>query len=591
MALKKIKNVFVDREDALDFLESELKERIGEAVERAIRITQAPGTGKTRLLQEFIKKMEKEGKAVGVFINSPIMEQWIRGSPDELKGMLWRAVFLPVVDEVKDRIQLDEIDIKNFISKYKLENYIPYQKFKLIAESTSLIESIFSKFITRVIPSLGVPLIIVFDEIQATIGKMIDEYPNAKGQGLFRQLINMVANLIKLPNVLVVISGTNYKIMHFLGKLGSPLYEKSKEYRLQPLDAQAVEEFYDRIFGEPQNEVEEQLREWMVVNSNGVPRTMVWMAEALQKIDFEQVSKSSIDDIIKNLDMAVMQNIDVSRIKDLMELEYGRELLEWVAYRSVIEKEIPILSLPTISYDEAEAKNICTVDDLIDKGIVHILDGNIEVRNNYYLIALWNELGIHRGMLIELLKLSGLKNEDALRLLSWQLNVLGAYFEIAVALAIYKFSQFGDFDLATLFDYNAGMKLILPKLSKLERVPVSFISKDELSKDTIYAIPKAHGVDLFIKSINDIPIYLQCKNWSRKISQQKLEDILKAMQNFESKFGTGVKVLVLSQKLDAELQEFASQHKLYTITNVERLLGREILEFFETARKRSQLNH
>ncbi len=69
-----IEDVFVDREKALQYLEDELRRRKNRTVEMAIRITQAPGTGKTRLLIEFIKKMEREGKAVGLFINSPILK-------------------------------------------------------------------------------------------------------------------------------------------------------------------------------------------------------------------------------------------------------------------------------------------------------------------------------------------------------------------------------------------------------------------------------------------------------------------------------------------------------------------------------------
>ncbi len=571
----------------MNFLESELERRIGDTVESAIRITQAPGTGKTRLLKEFIKKMEKEGKAVGIYINSPEIERWIKDSPRKLESELWRVLFFKYVEDPRKLIGITSTSAKDFAKKFGIEDFRAYTNLRDIVEDKPSFDSMLMDFCDLSLPLLDLSLIIVFDEIQSTIGVMTEQFQNAKGQGLFRQIIKLAADLIKLPNILVILSGTNYKIMHFLGKLGSPLYEKTTEYRLQPLNERAIEEFYNIIFGEPKNEIEEQLREWMVVNSNGVPRTMVWMAEALQKIDFRQVSKSNIKDTIKNLDMVVMQNIDVSRIQDLMELEHGRELLEWVAYRSIIEKEIPILSLPTISYDEAEAKNVCTVDDLIDKGIVHILNGNIEVRNNYYLMALLKELGIERGMLIELLKFSSLTSNDALHPLSWQLNVLGAYFEIAVAIAIYKLSQFGDFDLATLFDYNNEKKLILPKLNRLERVPFSFISKT-FSKGGIYAIPKAPGVDIITKTIDDVPIYIQCKNWSKSVNQQKLNEIIEGIKKFEEIFGNGIKILVLSQKLNENLKQFASRHEVYTITDVQRLLGREIIEFFETARKRSQ---
>ena len=77
MARTKIEKVFVDREAAIKYLDDELKSRMGGIVERAIRITQAPGTGKTRFLQEFIKRMEGEKKGVGLYINSPEIERWI----------------------------------------------------------------------------------------------------------------------------------------------------------------------------------------------------------------------------------------------------------------------------------------------------------------------------------------------------------------------------------------------------------------------------------------------------------------------------------------------------------------------------------
>ncbi len=55
-----LEDVFVDREKAMQFLENELKKRKNRTKEQAIRIMQAPGTGKTRLLKEFIKMIEAE---------------------------------------------------------------------------------------------------------------------------------------------------------------------------------------------------------------------------------------------------------------------------------------------------------------------------------------------------------------------------------------------------------------------------------------------------------------------------------------------------------------------------------------------------
>ncbi len=67
-------------------------------------------------------------------------------------------------------------------------------------------------------------------------------------------------------------------------------------------------------------------------------------------------------------------------------------------------------------------------------------------------------------MLIDLLNLSSISQESALRLLSWQLNVLGAYFEMAIALSIFKLSQLCDFDLSVLFDYSYEKKNIITQI-------------------------------------------------------------------------------------------------------------------------------
>ena len=115
-------------------------------------------------------------------------------------------------------------------------------------------------------------------------------------------------------------------------------------------------------------------------------------------------------------------------IEDILMMENGREILEWLVWRSLVEKQIPIVGLKKVMYDKTEKENLCTIDDLINKGIVHLIDGSIEIRNNYYLMALRESLGIDRAILVDLLNLSGLMRDDALRLLSWQFKCNGCIF-------------------------------------------------------------------------------------------------------------------------------------------------------------------
>ncbi len=586
-----LEDIFVDREKALQYLEDELRSRKNHTKEKAIRITQAPGTGKTRLLIEFIKKMERESKAVGLFINSPIMEQWIRDSPDELKGMLWRAVFLSVVDEVRDRIQLDEIDIANIVTKYKLENYMPYLKFKLIAESTSLIESILRKFIARVIPSLGVPLIIVFDEIQATIGIMMDEYPNTKGQGLFRQIINLVADLIKLPNVLVVLSGTNYKIMHFLGSLGSRLRGKTSEYKLSPLPYEAVGEFYDRIFGIPEDEVSEELRNWLIMNSNGVPRTMVWMAsELLDHGGLDWVKSVGVNSAISELDEKILEIVEnelEDSINDLLQFNNGERVLKWLAYTALFKRQISINEFEKIFYDNAVSQNLCTVDDLVDKGLVHVVDNSIEIRNVYYHWALQKLLKLDEHILVKFLE--GV-DDSLIELLSWNVQILGTWFEIMFAISLYELAKSTKVQLNDILDEPINSDYVIDEYEKIVRSIYFKLREDGMSPKVIYSLPEAPGIDIVAVNSEGRKLVVQCKNVDRKVSPREFKKILNKMNEAIKELGIAdaVQVVVFLHEPSERVRRIARENNVGIISDerVRKLLGNKVMKLFEQSREK-----
>ncbi len=595
MVLKKIKKVFVDREDALNFLENELEDRIVDiievenAVEMAIRITQAPGTGKTRLLKEFIKKMEKEKKAVGVYINAPEIERWIRDAPRRLESELWRVLFFNYVKDPHELIGITSTAAKDLAKKYGIDNFRAFTNFLDTVEDEPSYDSMLMDFCALSLPLLELPIIIVFDEIQATIGKMTDYFLDSKGQGLFRQIINLSADLIKLPNVLVILSGTNYKIMHFLEHLGSPLHDKTMEYNLLPLETKYVGEFYDRVFGVLENNTDVKLQSWLMENSNGVPRTMVWMAEELQRLGGPEWAREvGIETAIKELDEAVLDRIipNVRKIyNDLTEFSNGHELLEWLVYRSMLDHQIPQVEFEYLTPKEVEEANYCTIDDLINKGIIHVVDDSVEIRNIYYEKALRTILGIENITFKTILDMSNINETELSGLLTWQRNMLGAYLEMAVALGLYNLSKkTGVVHLNQFFDTPMD-KDIKIQIDKIVRVPSidSIIKVHELN--VLYASPE-RGPDLTIFTGNSV-ILIECKNWQRPLTEREFDEIQEMFNKYREKLGNKtIKVLITTKGYEP----YTKNTDIHVISdeNLKKIVGARVFSLFESIRERAR---
>lgn len=383
----KIYDVFVGREDAIQFLENEMNKRKGKAVENVIHIIQAPGIGKTRLVNEFIKKVECERKAIGFNIFTPETRHWIDNEMLNIVGRLWRAVFLPVIKEDLPEYMFD-FEVEELVEKYNLEDYEPYHKFKeLINESIQF--DLFLKFAERILPSLNISMVLVFDEIQTILSMLEGEW--SATEDLVPRIIKLLADLIKLPNVLVVIVGTDYRTIYYLERDGSPLKGKLQRYLLEPLKHEDVKEFYTKAFGEPRDEFEQELREWLASYSNGVARTMIWMAEEIRKKEkLEEARKMGFE---KGKELLSEQAYKMSgrsmrySVMTLVEMKKGEEILEWLTNR-------PLNDL-FISFDEMHARvprgdipNVCTVEELINLGVIHFVKNGYEIRNFYYHKAL-----------------------------------------------------------------------------------------------------------------------------------------------------------------------------------------------------------
>ncbi len=589
LPMVELEDVFVDRENALQFLENELKKRKNRVKEYAIRITQAPGTGKTRLLKEFIKKIENEEKGLGVYISSQNEAYWT--DLESLNGALLRTLLRPIIGKKlqEPSIIITESLLNVFKSAYELEkNQIFISHMKMFNRTKNFHPLIF-KFASATSFLLDKPIIFVFDEVQSTIGKITDQFSNSKGQGLFRQIIKLAADLIKIPNILVVLSGTNYKIMHLLEHLGSPLHDKTLEYNLPPLELEYVGEFYNRIFGIPENNAEVKLRSWFMENSNGVPRTMVWMAEELQRLGGPKwVQSIGIETAIKELDERILDRIIPNVRKtynDLVEFSNGRELLEWLVYRSMLDHQIPQVEFEHLTPQEVEQANYCTIDDLINKGIIHVVDDSVEIRNVYYEKALRTILGIENITFKTILDMSNITETELSGLLAWQRSMLGAYLELAVALGLYNISRkTGIVHLNQFFDKPMD-KDIKIQINKIVRIPSidSIINEPEFN--VLYAAPE-RGPDLVVFTENNV-ILIECKNWQRPFTEREFDEIQKMFKAYREKLGKDtINVLVTTKGYEP----YTKNTDIHVISdeNLKKIIGEQVFRLFESVRERAR---
>ncbi len=581
-----IEDIFVDREKALQFLENELKKRKNRTKEKAIRITQAPGTGKTRLLKEFTKKMEQDGKAVGIYINSPEVEDWFE-STVRLENMLWRAILLPVIDEVQEFEAIPYEFAEELVESHDLTNYLPYKSFRRISKQNLNFENLILNF-CDFMNLVHHPVVFVFDEIQATIGKMTDQFQNAKGQGLFRKIINFVAKLIKRKNVLVILSGTNYKIMHFLGSLGSPLQGKTSEYKLSPLPYEAVGEFYDRVFGAPQDAVGEELRNWLIMNSNGVPRTMVWMANELRDHGgLDWVKSVGIKSAISELDKQILDIVEnelEDSINDLLQLNNGERVLKWLAYTALFKRRILIDEFEKIFYDNAVSQNLCTVDDLIDKGLVHVVDDSIEIRNVYYHWALQKLLKLDEHILVKFLENL---DESLVELLSWNVQILGTWFEIMFAISLYELAKSTKVQLNDILDKPIKSDYIIDEYEKIVRSIYFKLKENRMNQKVIYSLPEAPGIDIIAVNGDGKNLVVQCKNVDRKVSPAEFRRIIKKMDCAIKELKIdAVRVVVFLHEPSDKVRTIAQENNVGIISgeHVKKLMGEKVMRLFEQSR-------
>ncbi len=593
-----IEDIFVDREKALKYLDDELKKRNDRVKEYAIRITQAPGTGKTRLLKEFIKKVEDEGKGIGIYLLSSDFEEWAHGDLNSLKRKFLRATLVNVISEIKDRDEISFGYAKQLVKKHNLD-YWAYKDLLGILNIDKPFRFLFRDFCKVVLPSINKLLVVVIDEIQATIGIMTEQFQNAKGQGLFREIIKMAADLIKIPNVLVILSGTNYKIMHYLETFGSPLKQKTMEYKLEPLKPEYVGEFYDRVFGSPQDEVSKTLRDWLIINSNGVPRTMVWMVDALQRHGgIEWANKigvrKAIDELNSEILDIVIEDVKAS-VKDLIHLKNGQEVLEWLAFRTLFDRVIPLVEADSKVRTPEEEKDICSVEDLVNKGLIHLLNGSFEIRNVYFEKALRDVLEIKKYTLQSLLDLMNIAETEVDKLsglLSWHRNILGAYLEIAVALGLYNMSKIlGYVDLSSLLDRPMEHETKI-KVEKIIRIPSidMLIKSKKIEPNVIYAAPE-RGPDLTIFTEDKHVIIIECKNWQRKLTRPEADEIFDKLIEYGELFKdyTPIHILVTAKSQDQRIYEKAIQRGIFIISDdkLKKIIGEKVYELFADIRQKA----
>ena len=289
--IHKIYRIFIDREEMIKELRGIWKFSCDEGEHFVHVFLNAPGVGKTALIDHFgrIVESEKKGLHVSFTCDSSL------NSSEILNRTMVKAIEdsidsnLGLIEDVMPANTPEEILEKTKRKYERLKNSFQMLLDKETITLTEVQELL--KDLARIIP-----LFFSADEIQelqriSFRASGIDGGTEESGLHYFTRIIK---GLLK-SKILIVLSGTRYHILSQIGgNIGSPIRQKAKPFHVYNLEVKAIKEYVARIKMilkeaslpdklELYDPFLENYRRFLRAFSGGHPRTMVIITELFLK--------------------------------------------------------------------------------------------------------------------------------------------------------------------------------------------------------------------------------------------------------------------------------------------------------------------
>lgn len=524
----KIYRIFVDREEMIKELRKIWEFSCDEGEHFVHVFLNAPGVGKTALIDQFGYLIESERKGLHVrfncdssFISSKSLNRSlvksIEDSIDTNLGLIETFITITHSNELLEKTKLKFKRIKNLV------NVLLEQKQILLSEVQELL-----KDLSRIIP-----LLLSADEIQelqevSFRDTAIADNQDEKGLHYFARLIK---GLLK-NRILIVLSGTRYHILSQIGgNIGSPIRQKVKPFHVYNLGIRAISQYVDRIrflleenqYPKKNDNIEPLLKNYhrfLLAFCGGHPRTMVIITEVFLKslprlltgaeyLDyalFMEYLLQKTEDYLKN---TLFTSLLKDAILSLTSHEGFSLIKEWILTRS--SQGFSLGKRPTQPENEVidtDVKNL--VFELMNIGII-VQNG----QDNYYLTSYYH--------LIQFLKVMTSPQESFLlqimtnkffTLMCGSHSGFGYTFENIFSAALLIHSISGE--TKRIFPINTSLRTM-----KLLRGNINW-KEIVIENNIYYQTPSAKAIDAFFLQDNVLLLIQQTTSINPDGSKLKL---------------------------------------------------------------------
>ena len=237
---------------------------------RVYAVLNAPGVGKTELLEQFGEKLMKAKKGLMVEINvkttsnkilsyyllilkeirlaikdnKKLIKEYVAKKVSEefeiIKGEYKKQYPFDDEEEANSAIQNIEKTLNKMISQFEeLETSLHVDQ-----EFLANLPDLFPRLISDL--SIIIPVFLFIDEVQVL--QSLSYLNNKKEEETFLHVCSKELADLLPTKTLIVVSGTQYRLMKQIGnKIGSPLRGKVKHFVIHPLESENIKEYYHLI--------------------------------------------------------------------------------------------------------------------------------------------------------------------------------------------------------------------------------------------------------------------------------------------------------------------------------------------------------
>ena len=502
--------IFVGRHHELRILSKLWKKALEPGEHLVYVMLNAPGTGKTRLLQHFGQQLERENQ--GLFF------------PYRCDGhhLTATALHQDLVEKLSEVLISRNQYIEQYINaSYPTEEEMHYRKKQLerVKERIATIQTRENIVTLSVVASLMqqlslvIPVFFVADEIQEfqKVTLKVDEPSLQNEENDKETILHYLTRILKslmTSRILMILSGTQYHILSQIGtKIGSPIAQKVEQLIIRNFNHQELDDYAEEVRGRFLNEmtpsekiqVSSQLlshyRRFLQAFSGGHPRTVVLITKwFLTKYHYFLERNPSRNEFMESLFSAVETDFKAriftseqqEQIRQLQASKHFSLVKNWLLERAF--NGFKLGAEPTVPQSDRES-----VADLVYKLMtLGVITQN--GMNQYYLTSYFHLLaflecftGEHELFLQQVL------TNRFFRLMCGSHSGFGYTFEhVLLAAIMLKNYRLPSRTLQEVIPFS------LTNVTRVQEISGENNWKDlEIEHHVLYHVPRASNIDMF----------------------------------------------------------------------------------------------